>query len=460
MSSSRQRYDLTQGDIFRRLLFLALPVMGGQFMQMAYNLADIFWLGRLSSDAVVAASTAGMFLWMSMGLMLMVRIGTEIGVAQNVGQGNFEAARGYAQTAFTLGVVLGIGFGAFMIFGRSVLVGFFNIPSQQVIDDAMNFMAIAGFSIPLFYASGVVAGSFSGFGNTRLPFVVQSIGLASNIALSPILIFGAGLGVVGAAYSLVLARSIEFGLSVYCIKRYGNRPFDSFTLFARPQRLCLRDIFRWGLPIAVEITTFSSLSMVLSRMVAYWGVSAMAVQRVSFQIESLSWLVGAGFGTAATAFIAQNYGAGKWSRIHGAFKTSLAAMSAWGLMISIFLFVFSERLIAVFLSCPDEIALGGQLMRILALVQIPQSFEGAMAACFRGRGVTIKPSTVSITCNSLRVVLAYFLNIWWGVIGIWVAICVGAGMRGVILLLWFLWDRRKLPNEDIAVRACLETRFG
>lgn len=52
---------LTEGKIGRTLVKLALPIMGTSFIQMAYNLTDIMWLGRLSTDAVAAAGAAGFF---------------------------------------------------------------------------------------------------------------------------------------------------------------------------------------------------------------------------------------------------------------------------------------------------------------------------------------------------------------------------------------------------------------
>lgn len=447
--NSKSKYDLTQGDIFKRLIFLALPVMGGQFMQMAYTLADIFWLGQLSSDAVAASSTAGMFIWMSMGLMLMVRIGTEIGVSQNIGTGDIKTARGYAQSAFSLAVILGLGFGSLMILGQVQLIGFFEIPSPQVIYYAQVYLAISGVSIPFMYASAVLAGCFSGYGNTRIPFIAQSTGLLVNIVLSPIMIFPLELGVAGAAYATIIARIIEISILVIAIKSNKNRPFEKFSLFAKPEWLYLRNIFKWGVPVAVEMTLFAMLAMIPARLVAEHGVYAMAVQRVGFQLESLSWLVGAGFGTAVTAFIGQNFGAEQWARIHKGFRIALASMSAWGLFASLFLFIFAEQLIGIFLRTPEEIALGGQLLRMLAICQIPQSIEGSMAACFRGRGITIKPSIVSISINLMRVPLAIYLNSTIGVFGIWWAMVVGGSIRGTWMLLWFLWDSRKLPKDNI-----------
>ena len=73
-------YDLTQGSILKKLLTVALPIMGTQLMQMAYNLTDMFWLGRTENavTAVAASGLAGMFLWLSMALLLIGRMGAEI----------------------------------------------------------------------------------------------------------------------------------------------------------------------------------------------------------------------------------------------------------------------------------------------------------------------------------------------------------------------------------------------
>ena len=74
-------YSLTEGGILKKLLLVAVPIMGTQFMQMAYNLTDMFWLGRVGSDAVAATGAAGMYLWLSFGFLLIGRMGAEIGVS-------------------------------------------------------------------------------------------------------------------------------------------------------------------------------------------------------------------------------------------------------------------------------------------------------------------------------------------------------------------------------------------
>src|SRR5690554_4393367 len=81
-----EKNQLTQGSILKTLIGLALPIMGTAFVQTAYNLTDMLWIGRLGSNAVAAVGTAGFFTWFAQAFILISKIGAEIGVAQSIGR--------------------------------------------------------------------------------------------------------------------------------------------------------------------------------------------------------------------------------------------------------------------------------------------------------------------------------------------------------------------------------------
>ena len=84
----RNNIILTEGKIRSALVKLALPIMGTSFINMAYNLTDIMWLGRLSTDAVAAAGAAGYFLWFGSSLVMIAQVGVGVMVAQLFGKGD------------------------------------------------------------------------------------------------------------------------------------------------------------------------------------------------------------------------------------------------------------------------------------------------------------------------------------------------------------------------------------
>lgn len=77
----------------------------------------------------------------------------------------------------------------------------------------------------------------------------------------------------------------------------------------------IKTMIRIGFPSAVQSMLYCSISMILTRFVTSWGDTAVAVQRVGGQIESISWMTAEGFGSAINAFVGQNYGAGNLKRV-------------------------------------------------------------------------------------------------------------------------------------------------
>lgn len=452
MSQQSEKYDLTQGSILGKLVLVALPIMGSQLLQMSYNLTDMFWLGRLGSDAVAASGTAGLFLWLSMAFMMIGRMGAEIGVSQGMGRGDVHGAKRYAQNAIFLAILLGTVYGLFLIIFCRPLVGFFNIQDPNVAQQAMDYLTIVAIDMPLNFVLGALVGSFNASGNSRTPFLVNAAGLVLNMVLDPLMIFGLGMGIRGAAIATVLAQVVSCLLIMLAMKKDKNRPFASFRFFIRPKMLYIRQILTWSVPIGLESGLFTLMSMIVSRFVAGFGTEAMAVSRVGSQIESLTWLVGGGYGSALTAYVGQNYGAGKWTRIRRGFTISYQVMFAYGAAVTALIFFGGGFLFSIFMPDPAVIEMGRTYLRILAICQIPQCFENVASATFKGIGRTLPPSVVSVTSNAIRVVLAYFLGqTALGLYGIWLAMALTAAMRGVWGFIWYLLAARHLPREDTLV---------
>lgn len=446
---TKARYDLTQGGILQKLVALAVPIMGANLVQMAYNLADMFWLGRLGSGAVAASGTVGIFMWLSMALQHFGSKGAEIGVAQNLGRGEGATARGYGQSAFTLSLILGVLFGGFLLIFRVPLVGFFQIQEAQVVQDAQTYLGIVSCGIPFTYVGAAVMGCFSGSGNTLTPFYISAVCLGLNMVLDPLLIFTAGMGIAGAAVATVAAQALSCILMVLALKRYDHPAFFGFRLFATPRRSHLVRIFRWAAPIAVESFFFTFLVMIVSRFVAAFGAGAIATQRIGSQVESLSWLIAGGFSSAFTAYVGQNYGAGRWRRIHRGFAISTASMVVWGLLVTCLLYFGAGAIFALFLPGePETVAAGAGYLRILAACQLLGCLEPIAAGAFRGMGRTLPPSLVSILVCGARTIAAWALcQTALGLNGIWWALSLGAAARGLILFVCYLVYAARLPRE-------------
>ena len=442
-------HDLTEGNILQKLVAVASPIMGMQFLQMAYNLTDMFFLGRIGRDAVAASGMAGMYLWLSVGLMVIGRLGAEIGVSQNLGRGDAHAARAYSHNALTLALLFGVGYGLMLFLFRAPLVGVFGMRETEVIDATVVYLAVIAIGMPFAFLNAAISGTFNGAGNSRVPFVTNGVGFVLNIVLNPIFIFALDMGIRGAAWATVVAQAIVLVLHLLAITVYAGRPFDAYQIFVRPSRKRMREILRWGIPVSIESLAFTMLSMVLSRFVAYYGADAMAVKRIGIQLESFSWLIAGGFSSALTAFVGQNYGRGQFARIHDGTRLGRNMMLAWGVICTIIPWVFGRQMFALFL--PDDAAvldMGVTFMRILSVCQLFLCLEGWAVGVFRGMGKTLPPTICTVTGNTLRIPLSYVLSLMFGLPGLWWGMSLGACLRGIALVTWNMIHARTMPQED------------
>ena len=447
-----EKYSLINGGIVNKLFLVALPLIGTQIIQMAYNLTDMFWLGRLSSNAVASSGTVGLFLWLSMAFMMLGRMGAEIGVSQNIGRGDKGTALIFAHSSIIIAVFLGIILAIIYRYGRVPLVGFFGIRDAHVEQDARDYLAIVSLGLPFSFLAAAISGIFNGGGNTRVSLLINGIGLVLNMTLDPLLIFNADLGIRGAAIATIFAQAVAACLSLIALLKYKNRPFEEFKLISRPDKLAIKKIFKWVTPISIESFLFTFLTMIVAAFVATYGPGAMAASRVGSQIESLTWLIAGGYASALTAFTGQNYGAGKWTRIRRGFRISSILMACWGVIVALILYFFGHILYEVFIpNDPIVVGIGAQYMRILAFAQISGCLEGVASGIFRGQGKTIPPSVSSGTTNALRVLVAFILTRYTslGLTGIWIALALGSGARGLWMYIWYLFYSRRTPKKDI-----------
>jgi putative MATE family efflux protein len=421
--------------------------MGTNFMQMAYNLTDMFWLGRVGSDAVASAGAGGMYLWLAMGFLLVGRMGAEIGVSQSLGRGDKQAALAFSQNALVLGVLFGVLMGAPMVIFSGELAGFFNIREANVAADAASYIFITGFPMPLGFAASVIAGTFNASGNSRTPFVLNGIGLIVNVILDPLFILVLGLGVRGAALATIISQILVFVLMMAGIFFFRSRPFEKYSLKIRIDGSKIMLILKWAVPIGLESLLFCFLSMITSRVEAGFGARAIATSKLGSQFEALSWLIGGGFGSALVAFIGQNYGAGRLDRIGKGMKIAALAMAVWGIFVTLFLWFSGGLLFSLFMPAPEMVALGIPYLKILSFAQLPMNLEAVGAGGFKGTGRTLQPSLASIITNITRPILAYALSrTSLGLYGVWIAISATAVVRCVWICSWYLLAQAK-PAE-------------
>lgn len=443
--------NLTEGNILKALIKLALPIIGTSFMQMAYNFTDVIWVGRIGSDAVAAVGTAGFFTWLSMALITIPRIGAEVGVSQSLGREDAQGVREAIKHSVQLIIALALSYMVFLIILRKPLIGFYRL-GANIEKDAINYLVIISLGMVFATINPVFTAVFNGAGDSKTPFKMNTIGLILNIILDPVLILGLGpfprLEVRGAAIATIIAQLVVTLVFILEIKR---RPelFSGVHLWQKPDFSKLKKIIKLGYPIAIQSAFFTFIAMVLARIIANWGPLPIAVQSVGSEIESISWMTAGGFQSAMSSFMGQNFGAKKWERLYKGYFVGLGIASIIGVFATVLLIFFSRPLFSIFIPEEEAIAYGVVYLRILGLSQFFMALEIITAGAFIGQGLTRPPSLVSIVFNTLRIPLALILSATsLDLNGIWWAICISSILKGTVLCGWYFKHLKSNPQTS------------
>lgn len=436
MTTIRQ-IDLTTGHITEKLIKLAIPIMGVSFIQTAYNLIDMIWIGKAGSAALAAVGTAGFFTWLAEAFLMLPKLGVSIKVAQCIGQRDYDKTKNYIVSALQMAVVLAILYGMLMIFFNRPLIGFFALGDEAIEQMASIYLITVGYGMIFFFSGPVFTGIFTGIGDSRTPFRINTVGLVTNIILDPLLIFGIGsfkgLGVLGAALATVIAQVMVSLLFIIVILKRKLQYF-SLNILKKPRWHLIKEIVILGLPGGIQGAFYTIISMVIAKIVAYWGPIPIAAQKVGSQIEAISWMTAGGFSTAIATYVGQNYGAKQYERIQQGVKMTLLIAVSLGIFSTLLLTLGPEFLMRIFVNEQETVDVGKAYLRILGCSQLFMCMEITMLGAFNGLGRTYLPNIIVIVFTLLRIPMALLFSIRLGLDGVWWSLSVSSVLKGVLLV--------------------------
>ena len=450
--------DLLHGPVLPSLTKLALPIMATSFVQMAYNMTDMIWIGRIGSGAVTAVGAAGMYMWLANGIATMPRIGGQVKTGHAIGSGDHEQSVSYAQNAIQIALIAGLLFAVICVVFSRGLIGFFHLQNPATVADAETYLNITCGLIVFSFINQVMTGLTTAMGNSKISFLATTIGLVINIILDPVLIFGVGpfprMGVTGAAIATILAQIIvSIVFIIHCF--HEHTLLSHIRIFKKLNFSHIREIISIGFPPAIQSMMFTGISMIITRQVTRFGDAAMAVQRIGSQIEGISWVTCEGFGAAVNAFLAQNLGARNKDRIHAGYRAAMTVCLLWGTFCTLTLILFPGPIFSLFLKEPELIPMGINYLRILGLSQLFMCIEITTTGAFAGLGNTVPPSVVGIVFTAARIPAAAVLSATaLGLNGVWWSISVSSILKGIVLGAGFIYYlKKKLDKHPVMLSA-------
>jgi MATE efflux family protein len=426
--------NLTKGDITSSLLKLSIPLALTAFIQITYGFVDMFFIGRLGSNALAGVGLAGFLIWIANSITMIPKVGMGVFASQAFGRKNEKETVRVLNNGYILTIILAIIYTLILLIFRNLYVGFFKL-SDVASKYARDYIFILALGIIFFFINPVLSQSFQSLGNSLTPFKINSIGLIANIILDPMLIFGLGpiprLEVKGAAIATVLAQIIVSIIFIITIIRKNELLKDSISSW--DLRLgWMNQIFKLGLPSALMNAYMAFVSMMLNKFMAGFGEAAVAAYSVGSQLESITWNTTEGLQIGIAAMVGQNYGAKLLDRVHEVIKKSFKIVFFIGAISMVVLFIFRYQLIRIFVpSDPETIELGALYLAILSASQIFMAVEIGLTGAFNGMGDTKTPAIIAIVLNTMRIPFSLVFMPIFEVAGVWLAMTLTSIFKGI-----------------------------
>lgn len=443
MSNKQKNVDLLAGNPAKALIKLSLPIILASYLQILYNITDMFWISSLGANNIAAVGTGGNFMWLATGVMIIPRMGGQVLSGRAYGSQNRKEALKISATALKMGVISSIAVaGIFIVFNRG-LIGFFQFNNQETIHSAETYLKAVALGMPAVFLTGIISGLMAAGGNTQIYLKATLIGLLLNMIFDPVLIYKADLKVLGAALATIFAQYIV--LIILCIGAARQQFFHGIKLFKTMDKEYYLNILKLGIPAGFQSMFYSLITIVIGRLVAEFGDLQVAVQRVGSQLESITYTVADSLAITLNAFNAQNLAARNGIRLKKGYHFSLVLSIMVGLVGMVLFVGFPDSLANLFFTDSFEIESAKSYLMIVGFSQIFMCLEIMLIGNFAGLGNTFYPSLIATFLTLLRIPMAYFLSHQGlGINGIWYTISGSSIIKGIILLLYYHYYQKHL----------------
>ncbi|MEI9887437.1 MAG: MATE family efflux transporter [Rhizomicrobium sp.] len=444
---------LLQGPIPRSLFLLAFPIMGGNILQIAYQLVDAFWVGRLGAAAVASISVSMplMFLMMSVGMGFTIAGSTLI--AQYVGARNREMVDHVAgQTLLTV-VAVSLVLGLFGFVVAPYLLELMDV-APEVYHNALGFLRVSFLSLPLAFAYFCFQSQMRGVGQVTIPLYLIAGSVFINFVLDPVFIFTLKLGVMGAALATMVSQFVSAVVAIVLLSsgRYG---IQLRLRQLRPDFAFIKRAFDLGYPAAIEGSARGLGVTVMMFLITGFGTVTTAAYGVGGNVLQFVIIPAMGFSMAISTLVGQNIGAGNIPRAEAVAR--LAALITFGALTAfgVFAFAFANHIAAFFV--PHDKPVIHEASVFIRTVSWSFGFIGvqfALMGVLRASGNMFAAMVISLVSQwMLTFPLAFVLShrAHLGAHGIWWAFPIANVLTAVVSAIWFArgdWKKRRLITDQ------------
>lgn len=440
-----------QQKLWKTFLIFLLPLIATNILQNLSGTINTIFVGQmLGVHAIAAVAVFFPILFCLMAFVIGLSAGATVLVGQAWGAKNVEKVRCVVGSTVYMTLIGGtlIAFlGVF--FTKSILLALGTAPDVLHLSVPYVQWMLAG--SPLLFIYIIYTSILRGVGDSTTPLIASAMTIGTGLIITPVLILGKfgfpQLGIIAPA----IATTIGFLIALIFLYIYLNRtdhplrPDLALMKHVRHQPELSKIILRLGIPTGIQMMTTSIAGLVIVGLVNRYGADATAAYGAVNQVLNYIQFPALSISIAASIFAAQAIGAGKSELLNKVTRTALGMnIAITGALVTL-AYLFSKYLMALFITDPQLVVLGQQLLFIVLWSILFFGASAIFASIMRASGTVTVPMIINIVAILfIEVPFAYLFSEWWGLKGIWyayalafVSLCILQG-----LYYQFFWKKK------------------
>lgn len=429
---------MSEGVIWKKITFFAMPLFLGNLFQQMYNTADSLIVGKyLGSEALAAVSSSGNLIFLMIGFFNGISVGAGVVIARFFGAKDYESMRKAIHTTVAFGLVSGVILTIIgVLFAPQILI-WMGTP-KNVLPDSVTFFRIyfAGALGLVMYNAFV--GILQAIGDSKRPLYYLIISSIINVVLDLIFIRVFHMGVGSAACATIIAQFISALLCLYRLIRTKDVYALSIPMI-KFHKGYLKMILSYGLPSGVQNSIIALANVVVQSNINAFGDLAMAGCGAYAKIEGFAFLPITSFTMALTTFVGQNLGAQQYDRVKKGAKFGFLASMICAEMIGFVIYIFAPQLMSAFSNDTQVVLYGVERARTSSFFFFLLAYSHCISAVLRGAGKSNIPMIVMMICWCfIRVsILAVFVPIFSSIQVVYAVYPITWGLSSFIFFLYF-----------------------
>ena len=414
----------------KTMFILALPITLQSFITSSLNLVDTMMVGSLQETAISAVGLANKYMFIFTLCIMGVNAGANVFMSQLWGKRDVKGIKTFLGLDITVGLMVAGLFGGLAFFGPNIIMGIMS-GDLEVMALGERYLQIVAVSCIFMSITQAYSTALRSTEQTRLPMYGSLIGVAINIVLNWVLIFGKlgmpELGVQGAAWATMIARLIEMIFVVGMVYITKNKVAANFREMFNYKWATVGTYFRTSWSVILNELIFSCGSAAYSIAYAKISTNASATMQISGTIIDMFFIFLTGIGTAAAIMIGNKIGAQEEDRAKE-YATHVGRLTPLiGITLGIGLWLLAPIVPTWFKIQPETYQDTVMVLRIMALFMPLRTFNAIMIiGVFRGGADTMYSMLVqagTILCYSVPLAFIGAVGLKWAVYSVFFLVC-------------------------------------